>query len=849
MSSGIKASSSIPNNVRKMIQNLKEIYLNHTDDEIYAILKECNMDPNETAQKLLHQDTFHEVKRRRYRKPEQTNREIVESRRSGPPGRGGRGGRGYHLSHGSVQEAGDGRNTSFRKENGFVHASSKASSNSSVAVAHEGKRKDKSSPATEVANGPVGVFSGGTEHSDASNVLPETVTKQPEIFTRPRSRSGGGKRSNLISGPKAQCVSAATFSGVCSPASDPVLVPTNDTRVSAVGAIKREVGIQRSPVEMTSNIFAEHKSNASKLGGKSQGAGKSQATEILQSSSLNHGSSSSSRPSSNYGSRSQHGMGSLKVGPNKEWKPKPMNTNTVQSPKSPAASESTVILPETCSHSQPSERTNESEEAITKLQQELEGLHVRDAQHVIIPSHIHVPEAVRTGLSFGSFDAAFVIHPKHPTEPENEVSKTVSQVNQGKEDLVEEQTSSQNTLTPADGVEYADCSSISEQAETLSPDVVAPSSSVPDLSDSKEMTNVPQNSSIHSSSSYSFDVMPPIIGNHLGQMEGSETQARDVSRAPGFVVRQPVDSSSFYAQFYRPASDNDGRVSPFGNHGVASKYGALPSQSSASLSESGNTMVLPTQGPPLATQASGVMPSSITVTQQPLPIFRHPAGIHMPHYPPNLIPYGHYFSPFYVPPPAMHQFLGNNPFPQQAQPGNLYPPPPAPSAPTALKFPLSQYKPGNNAGNSAHMGVGGGYGPYGVSPTGFNPGPPPAPGNGTTSEDLAASHFKDNVYITGQQTEGSAVWFQGPGRDMSSLPANAFYNLHPQGQHVTYAPTQAGQAPYAGIFHPGQAVTAATVHPLLQQSQAMPGTVDMVGATGSVYQQPQHGQINWPNNY
>ncbi|KAL9243959.1 hypothetical protein vseg_017788 [Gypsophila vaccaria] len=835
------SSVIIPNNVKKMIQNLKEIYVNHTDDEIYSMLKECSMDPNETAQKLLHQDTFHEVKRRRDRKPE-SNREIVEPRRPGPPARGGRGGRGYRSSHGSVHDAGDGRNTSFRKENGFDHASSKAGPVSSVAVSQEGKKRDKTSPTTEVANGPIGVLSGGSEHSNTSNVLPEKVTNHPEIFSRPRSR-GGIKRSNLMSG--SQGLSAATFSGVCSSASDPVLVPTSDTRVAAAGAIKREEGIQRSPVEMTSNISAEHKSNASKLGSKPQGGGKSQATEILQSSSLNHGSSSTSRPSSNYGTRSQHGMGSQKVGPNKEWKPKPTSTNTVQSPKFPSASERTVILPETCSHSQPIERTNEPEEATNKLQQELEGLHVRDAQHVIIPSHILVPDAVRTGLSFGSFDAAFVIH---PTEPDNEDSKTISVVPQGKEDLVEEQTSSQNKLTPGEGVEYADCSSISEQAETLSPDVVVPPSSVPDLNDSKEIANVSQNSNMHDSSSYGFDAMPPMIGNQLGQLEGSETQARDVSRAPGFVVRQPVDSTSFYAQIYRP--DNDGRVSPFANNGVASKYAALPSQSSGSFTEGGNTMVLPTQAPPLATQASGVMPSSITVSQQPLPIFRHPAGIHMPHYPPNLIPYGHYFSPFYVPPPAMHQFLGNNPYPQQAQPGNLYPPPPpAPAAPTAVKFPLSQYKPGTNAGNSAHMGVGGGYGPYGVSPAGFNPGPPAAPGNTTTSEDLTASHFKDNVYITGQQTEGSAVWFPGPGRDMSSLPANAFYNLHPQGQHVTYAPTQGGQGPYAGMFHPSQAVTAAAVHPLLQQSQAMPGAVDMVGATGNVYQQPQHGQINWPNNY
>lgn len=66
---------------------------------------------------------------------------------------------------------------------------------------------------------------------------------------------------------------------------------------------------------------------------------------------------------------------------------------------------------------------------------------------------------------------------------------------------------------------------------------------------------------------------------------------------------------------------------------------------------------------------------------------------------------------------------------------------------------------------------------------------------------------------------------------------------------MTFAPTQAGHGPFTSIYHPAQAVTAATVHPLLQQSQTMAGAVDMVGQGGNVYQQPQHAQMNWPSNY
>lgn len=98
------------------------------------------------------------------------------------------------------------------------------------------------------------------------------------------------------------------------------------------------------------------------------------------------------------------------------------------------------------------------------------------------------------------------------------------------------------------------------------------------------------------------------------------------------------------------------------------------------------------------------------------------------------------------------------------------------------------------------------------------------------------------------QNEGSAVWISAPGRDISSLPAGSYYGLPPQGgQHVTFAPTQANHGTFAGLYHPGQAVTAAPVHSLVQQSQGMAGAVDMVGAPPSVYQ--QHAQTNWPNNF
>lgn len=60
MSSGVRGGAAartrvaIPSSAKKTVDNIKEITgHNHGEDEIYAMLKECSMDPNETAHKLL----------------------------------------------------------------------------------------------------------------------------------------------------------------------------------------------------------------------------------------------------------------------------------------------------------------------------------------------------------------------------------------------------------------------------------------------------------------------------------------------------------------------------------------------------------------------------------------------------------------------------------------------------------------------------------------------------------------------------------------------------------------------------------------------------------------------------
>lgn len=888
---------SISSSMREVIQNIKEVTGDHTEEEIYAMLKDCAMDPNETVQKLLMQDPFHEVRRKRDKRKEHlSNRDSAEPRwRPGMQGQGSRGGRVNYSSRHTSHDTGGGRNSAPAKENGISQISEKGIAQP---TSQEMKNKETTAIASSItvmADGPAVTTTRNTSvvHTSHSTVASDVIhadlsasTDANKLGNSPSPSIDANKNPSIAFGTGDTCgrptpgssncsasVTPASSSGGYFSASDPVLVPSHDSRIShAVGTIKREVGSQRTPVENNEITHAESRSAAvaasetgssflqGKMPGKSPGVGKNHLVESSQPSpSLTHAGSSVNRPSSNYNTRLQQVIGPQKVGPGMEWKPKSTNPNLVQSSGAAVTSEIPSVSAESVTQTQPVSGDLDSEEANPKPQKKLEGLHSRARRHVIIPNHIHVPEAERTGLNFGSFTTGFGVSLIDAYDPESDKTSTPqSETSQGIEETVEEHSSSnQNVLATAEEGDYPDHPEspphVSENISSGEGDIS--SSSAPEYDSKQEIALPPgghQYSTVHTSPNYSFGFVPPILGSQLAPFESSESQARDVTRLPSFVVQPQFDPASYYAQFYRSGSDSDGRISPFQSPGVVPKYNGnvavLSPQTSQSPQEGGNSLVLSTAGAtPLVTQSAGVMQSSIAVTQQPVPVFRQP-GVHIPHYPPNYIPYGHYFSPFYVPPPAIHQFLANGAFPHQPQAGGVYPAPPNAAA-AGVKYSLPQYKPGTNTGNSAHMGMPGGYGPYGSSPAGYNPSSAAAAGNSTANEEIAASQFKENsVYITGQQSEGSAVWIAAPGRDISGLPASSFYNLPPQSQHVAFTPTQGGHGPIAGIYHPAQAVTA-TVHPLLQQSQTMAGAVDMVGPTGSVYQQPQHAQINWPNNY
>uniref|UniRef100_A0A0C9QR94 TSA: Wollemia nobilis Ref_Wollemi_Transcript_13006_3501 transcribed RNA sequence n=1 Tax=Wollemia nobilis TaxID=56998 RepID=A0A0C9QR94_9CONI len=936
------AAVSIPASVRKTIQNLKEIAGNHSDEEIYAMLKECNMDPNETAQKLLYQDPFHEVKRKRdKRKDNASSKESVDVRsRLGSQGRGGRGGRGNYPSRYSSYDVGGGRGSNMTRENGGYQNANRASSNSAILSTTSQNVQTKtnilgiSSLQTSATGAPVipngnsanicaspvqvqgGSWSAATGNNTMADVLKSTSVQQVQTSapSAPATMSVTEQGQPLPSSQQhITSVVSTSVSGVYSSSSDPVLVPSLDTRVSGgVGTIKREVGAQRINVEQTtglhenkpavSNFSSSLQKTQSNSSDAADSEGKVSTNEnsatihsfshdrVSQSQTVDgdhrlsdiqpQASSSTSTASSvgrssviasHYNIRPQQLLGSQKaVGPNKEWKPKATSQNAVAN--SGIIGTSTVSTSTSDASRSPSPASNSVvlEDAAAKLQKNLEELNVRDDQHVIMPNHLQVPDVERTGLSFGSFDASFDVNfganfaRNYGNDDESEKSSSPSsEESQVAEEAAEEPAPSTNTASATPHEDYAHHQAVSATVDNLpsTNDVpVSVNSTVPSQSDQSKAEVVvqasPQYSLVQTAPSYS-SLVPQIVGSQYQSYEHAEPQLRD-SQFQSVVQQAPYDpSTSYYTPIIRPSSDGDARFSPFFGSAAGSKYNGnltmLSGQNVPLSQESGNSLVLSNAGPTaLATQTGGIV-QTIPLPQQPVPVFRQPASVHLSHYPPNYLPYHQYFSPFYVPSPTMHNFVGNSGF-SQLPAGSSYPQAVSsyPPAAAGVKYSLpSQYKPGTATGNSPHIGVPAGYGSYTTAPSGYSASPAVTAGNASGCDEIGGSQYKENnMYVAGQQGEGSTVWLhQGPPRDILSMQANSYYNMPPQGQHVTFAHTQGGHAAYAGLYHPTQSGPATNAHPLLQQTQALGGAVGVVGAQAGVYQQPQRAQLNWANNY
>ncbi|KAK6785695.1 hypothetical protein RDI58_019150 [Solanum bulbocastanum] len=622
MSTGV-SRDIIPSNVRKTIDDIKEIAAGkHTDEDIYAMLKECNMDPNDTAQKLLYLDTFHEVKRKRDRKKTKASSQTSDHHRwmSGMQRRA-RDGREIISANyitdsrygTSIRDA-SGRRY-IKKENG-VNSSKDRISKASMPPAR--KTEDASiHPSKEFA-----VEVAGDDPSHVSRVtslvnvnkLGKVSTVPPNLINHhlnldpgptptPTPTFAPGTRFKdkvFISIPNelVKSTTSASVSGVYSSSSDPVLVPAlNPRNPGTVGTIKRERGSQRTSTDFTVSPANEGTSDACQDAPQNTNAVTRTVNYI-----------------NTTGPKESWGVSVTAIQPvanHESQHSKQVKGHSGVLPSQAAAVAKGDNLPSV------SKPNSSVEQAVPQLDMKLEKLNVSaHCEPVILENNLQVPESFRSRLTFGSLD------------PQLDQS-----ISCGKDSMPVETVPANDTTSMEPG-SYKDASLAAQRGDypdnllshqhgskNISPFEVSGASPVYDPSKSEKCppSAGSQLPLLQTPPVYSLGFVPPMLGPHLVCIEGPEQQGGN-SQAPSTLgSNQPV------------------------------------------------------------AQPRGLGQSSVSVPPHLFPLVRQP-------FPPNYMPYNPYIPYLYMPQSA-HQFLGPSGFPQQPSPANFYMSPSVTAAGVKLPLP------------------------------------------------------------------------------------------------------------------------------------------------------------------
>ncbi|RVW52048.1 hypothetical protein CK203_079589 [Vitis vinifera] len=801
------------------------------------MLREMNMDPNEVAQKLLNQgrmefgeqsramqkkiiymqylnvgtllfsclDPFHEVKRKRDKKKESTGYKRPTEPRI------------------YIENVGQGKFRSFPDRNvrrgGY--------SRSTVPGIGREFRVVRDNRVNQNTNRDMKPVSPQLATSANEQVISNISEKGNSTGTSNNQKPSSGRQSSQsLNGPTdaRPGIPQDANSRVYSSSSDPVHVPSPDSRSSAiVGAIKREVGVVGVRRQSTENSVKHSSAPSSSLPSSLLGRENSPSTEpfrpfnaipksdqprqttvpdhVIPSMPVNR-----SFLGNQYGSRPhQQPVGHQKAPqPNKEWKPKSSQKSSHIIPG--------VIGTPAKSVSPRADNSKDLESETAKLQDKLSQASISENQNVIIAQHIRVPETDRCRLTFGSFGADFASGFQavgNADEPSAEPSASLS---------VSPPESSSD-----DGSKQVDLDDQYINSGTASPE--SGEASEHQLPDKKESSS-PQNLENYADIGLVRESSPSYTP------ESQQQQERHV--LPSFP--HAYDPQAGYdIPYFRPTMDETVR-----GQGLPSPQEALASHTANSIPASSIAMVQQQQ-------------------QQP-PVPQMYQQVHVPHFA-NLMPYRQFLSPVYVPPMAMPGYSSN---PAYSHPSNansylLMPGGSSHLGANGLKYGIQQLKP-------VPAGSPTGFGNF-TNPTGYAINAPGVVGSATGLEDSSRLKYKDgNIYVPNPQAETSEIWIQNP-RELPGLQSAPYYNMPAQTPHAAYMPSHTGHASFnaaaaaaqsshmqfPGLYHPPpQPAAMASPHHLGPPMGGNVGVGVAAAAPGpqvGAYQQPQLGHLNWTTNF
>lgn len=808
------------------------------------------MDPNETAQRLLYQDPFHEVKRRRDRKKEPTgDKSLSDTIKHVEPNlqwEKSSTSVDLNLHRGSYIQKSlpriirqfrvvrDNRANQNAKEDAVQETIDQLTSsieNTSSSVTEKSNGRDILEEQLSVAPKLGQLISAG---SGKSIDPPSNANETGSSASQEACQHGEAKTTALSSNTQdfnnyrahSKTPPSNSSDSLYSSLSDPVhVLSANSLSAGKVGAIRRgvgAVGAQRQPPNygasqpsVSTNSFSiyllrKEVSPQTELPGHSIAAYRSNQLNQVSTpvpTLLNTPMSKSAPSNQHNGKVHRQTVGSQKaMQVNMEWKPKSTRKPNIVVP---ATYGTDSAAPSSADNSISSKVID-----VTGLSKNLSKLSILENRHVIIPQHLQVPESELARLTFGSFEVGFDTnrYTYNQSQSADDVADEPSMSSSASPPLV----SNEGTFTVING------GTMDVQVRTSQSDYPA------SVAESEELPTG------HESAIQNIGSYADIGLVKSGSLYSSEQQLKNPESLSNFGVYD--NQNGYDVPFLRTVMEDNAHIQD-----LASSSEVLNSLA-ASFSPLSNVSVTQQQ-------------QFVHQPQQSLPQM-YPQ-VHMPHYP-NFVPYRHIFSPIYVPPIAMPNYSSNPAYPHQSNGNNfvLMPGGSSQISPDNMKYAPPQYKPLPAGSPTAYTSY---------SNSAFSISSPVAVGSTTSIEDFSRAKYKDNsLYLLNQQAETSDLWIQTP-RDVPNLQSPPYYNLPAQSPHAAFMPaahaghasfSTAAQIPhvqYPGLYHPTQ---SATPHQLVhhQVSPAIGGVGVGLAAPGpqvGTYQQSQLGlgHLNWTGNF
>ncbi|XP_074288603.1 uncharacterized protein LOC141613756 isoform X2 [Silene latifolia] len=834
-------------NLQKTIDFIKEIVGNHSDVDIYNALKDSNMILDEATVKLLHQDTFHEVRKRRDKKKENSDDiDQVETRkRNDYIDQGPR----FYFDRNGQQGRSAGRGIS--REFGVVQGNK-------VGQSYSGETKSSTqAPLSGMARR---IYNVSSSHVASNN---QRYSSSRNVH---RSISGNdlrpklaldfnyNSRKNLLGRNTSASFRAV---GIYASSSDRVQLPYRDFRSrAAVGGIRRDIGVGSGGRQSSkSGLKQTHHQSVSNLNSVLRSNYAKESFTQLHTSSQraqNPGMAvksvmaiSARNRFNNHSSYRYRQQAAVQRG----WKPK---TNPKPSFPSPGAIRSPM---KSASH-QPDTSKN-VEKQTSELVDKLSKINIHDSQKVVIAQDIRAPENNCCQLTFGSF---------RPESKSTDASAPAFKW----ADVVEE----------ADGVESVDASPSNNQVNALVDQVqnsassslsgVPTENSLPDNNNSVGGWNIGNYTDMnlgHNSSFYATSKLEQLQESNglpnfsvLSLQSGNSSSNTSVTTMQDFAICSNNQVNVLGDQVRNSASSSLSAVStenllPDNNNSAdgcnTENYTDMNSVHNSSFyGTSKSEQLQDSNGLPnfsvMSLQSGNSVPnSSVTTMQQQTPIPQMYSQLQLPHFT-NIMPYDQYLSSMFVPPviPGGYSSIPGYPHLGHLSSESSYVMMPGGGShlsADALKYGVQQIK-SFPAGSPTEFGGLASPTEYVVNAAGVVQGP-------TGLKDSSRPNYTDNnLHSPNPQAETSEVWVQNQ-RQFSGMLVAPYLTMQGQATHSAYmqpnithpsfntAITQSSQMQFPGMYPP-QPAGFPNIHHLASDNVAVGSATWPTGSQLGDFQQP-----------